>query len=65
MGSDLKWGLFLQKRFMETGSAGLGSKFLESEKSCRIIAEMLVGKRSVKSAILTAIPGYLLSKIRR
>ncbi|NHJ31222.1 MAG: NAD(P)/FAD-dependent oxidoreductase [Asgard group archaeon] len=64
MGSDLKWGIFLQKRFMDKGSTGLGSKFIESEKSCRIIAEMLVGKRSVKGAIMAAIPGYLLSKIR-
>jgi digeranylgeranylglycerophospholipid reductase len=63
MGSDLKWGLFLQKRFMERGSTGLGSKFIESEKSCRIIAEMLVGKKSVRSAITAAIPGYLRSKI--
>ena len=64
IGSDLKWGLFLQKRFMERGSAGLGSKFIESEKSCRIIAEMLVGKRNVRSAITAAIPGYLFSKMR-
>ena len=64
IGSDLKWGLYLQKRFMEKGSTGLGSKFIESEKSCRIIAEMLVGKRSVKGAIIAAIPGYLLAKIR-
>lgn len=63
-GSDLKWGLWIQKRFLETGSQSMGSAFLSSEKSCRIIAEMLLGLRSVRSSILAVIPGYLVSKIR-
>lgn len=64
-GSDLKWGLWLQKRFMESGSSSMGSTFLNSDKSTRVIAEMLAGIRSVRSAILSAAPSYLLSKIRR
>jgi flavin-dependent dehydrogenase len=64
-GSDLKWGLWLQKRFLESGSNSMGSTFLNSEKSSRVIAEMLAGVRTVRSAILAAAPGYLLSKIRR
>lgn len=64
-GSDLKWGLWLQKRFLESGSSSMGSTFLNSEKSSRVIAEMLAGVRSVRSAILAAAPRYLLSKIRR
>jgi flavin-dependent dehydrogenase len=64
-GSDLKWGLWLQKRFLESGSSSMGTTFLNSEKSTRVIAEMLAGIRSVRSAILAAAPGYLLSKIRR
>ncbi len=64
-GSDLKWGLYLQKRFLESGSSSMGSTFLSSDKSTRVIAEMLAGVRSVRSAILAAAPGYLLSKIRR
>ncbi|MFX0109000.1 MAG: geranylgeranyl reductase family protein [Candidatus Hodarchaeota archaeon] len=63
MGSDLKWGFWLQKRFLESGSRSIGSKFLNSEKSARIIAEMLLGGRSVRSAILKAAPGYIRSKI--
>ncbi|MFQ5833184.1 MAG: hypothetical protein ACE5H4_10810 [Candidatus Thorarchaeota archaeon] len=61
-GSDLKWGLWLQHRFLKSGSSSLGSQFLGSERSSRIIAEMLVGKRSVRSAIVNAIPGYIRSK---
>ncbi|MBY8998415.1 MAG: hypothetical protein KGD60_11845 [Candidatus Thorarchaeota archaeon] len=64
-GSDLKWGLWLQKRFLEAGSSSMGSTFLSSDKSTRVIAEMLAGVRSVRSAILAAAPGYLVSKIRR
>jgi len=64
-GSDLKWGLWLQKRFLESGSSSMGSTFLSSEKSTRVIAEMLAGVRSVRSAILAAAPGYLVSKLRR
>jgi len=63
-GSDLKWGLWLQKRFLESGSSSMGSAFLGSEKSARVIAEMLAGVRSVRSAILKAAPRYLISKIR-
>ncbi|MHA2322160.1 MAG: NAD(P)/FAD-dependent oxidoreductase [Candidatus Thorarchaeota archaeon] len=64
-GSDLKWGLYLQKRFLESGSSSMGSTFLSSDKSARVIAEMLAGVRSVRSAILAAAPGYLVSKLRR
>ncbi|MFW9810072.1 MAG: geranylgeranyl reductase family protein [Candidatus Thorarchaeota archaeon] len=64
-GADLKWGLWLQKRFLESGSRPMGSTFLSSEKSCRVIAEMLLGLRSVRSAILAIAPRYLVSKIRR
>jgi len=64
-GSDLKWGFWLQKRFLESGSSSMGSAFLNSEKSSRVIAEMLAGVRGVRSAILVAAPGYLVSKIRR
>jgi digeranylgeranylglycerophospholipid reductase len=64
-GSDLKWGLWLQKRFLESGSSSMGSAFLNSEKSSRVIAEMLAGIRGVRSAILSAAPSYLVSKIRR
>ncbi len=64
-GADLKWGYWLQKRFLESGSKSMGSAFLSSEKSCRVIAEMLLGLRSVRSAILAAAPRYLVSKIRR
>jgi digeranylgeranylglycerophospholipid reductase len=64
-GSDLKWGLYLQKRFLESGSSSMGSTFLSSDKSTRVIAEMLAGIRSVRSAILAAAPGYLVSKLRR
>ena len=64
-GSDLKWGLWLQKRILKDGSQSLGSSFLKSRKTVRIIAEMLVGQRSVKSAIIKAVPGYLSSKVRR
>ena len=61
-GSDLKWGLWLQKRLLNGGSSSLGSKFLDSEKSRRNIAEMILGIRSVRSAISRAIPSYLLSR---
>ena len=64
-GSDLKWGLWLQKRFLESGSSSMSSKFLSSEKSQRVIAEMLVGVRSVRNAILAVAPSYLLSKVSR
>ncbi|MFW9812747.1 MAG: NAD(P)/FAD-dependent oxidoreductase [Candidatus Thorarchaeota archaeon] len=64
-GSDLKWGLWLQKRFLESGSSSVGSTFMNSDKSSRVIAEMLAGLRGVRSAILAAAPGYLVSKIRR
>jgi digeranylgeranylglycerophospholipid reductase len=62
-GSDLKWGLWLQKRILREGSQSLGSKLLSSPNTSQIIAEMLVGRRSVKSTILKALPGYIRSKI--
>ncbi|MFW9913856.1 MAG: geranylgeranyl reductase family protein [Candidatus Thorarchaeota archaeon] len=62
-GSDLKWGLWLQRRFMREGSRSMGSTFLRSKKSQRLIAEMLLGKRSVRSTILHAVPAYMRSKL--
>ncbi len=63
IGSDLKWGAWLQKRFTKGGSSRVGVNFLDSEKSQRVIAEMLVGERSVRSAIIKAAPDYLKSKV--
>jgi geranylgeranyl reductase family protein len=65
MGSDLKWGLYLQNRFTgsSSDSGGLTGGLLSSEKSYRVIAEMLVGTRSVRSAIWKVAPSYLRSKI--
>ena len=62
IGSDLKWGLYLQRKFTESGYKSMGSGFLRSKETSRIIAEMLVGKRAVRSAILKAAPDYIRSK---
>ncbi|MHA2141386.1 MAG: geranylgeranyl reductase family protein [Candidatus Thorarchaeota archaeon] len=62
-GSDLNWGLWLQKRLLKEGSQSIGSSFLRSKKSKRLIAEMLLGNRTVRSVILQAIPGYIRSKV--
>ena len=66
MGSDLKWGLWLQRKLMRPSSekdAGWSSSgFINSEKSQRIIAEMLMGRRSVLRAIAAIAPSYLRSK---
>ncbi len=63
IGSDLRWGAWLQSRLLGGGSGSLGSSLLKSEKYQRIIAEMLVGERSVRHAILACAPGYLRAKI--
>ncbi|MBN2231027.1 MAG: NAD(P)/FAD-dependent oxidoreductase [Candidatus Thorarchaeota archaeon] len=69
IGSDLKWGLWLQRKLMRPGAGENGgwssSGFIDSEKSQTTIAEMLMGVRSVRSAILSIAPGYLRSKIGR
>lgn len=63
-GSDLRWGLWLQKRFLEgSRSKSIGTGFLASGKSQHLIAEMLLGKRSIRSSILHSTPGYLKSKL--
>ncbi len=61
-GFDLKWGLWLQERFTSSESKG-GIQFLNSEKTQLTIAEMLVGKRSVRSAMMKSIPSYIKSKL--
>lgn len=67
IGADLKWGHWLQKRLMKPGSSGTSgwskSGFIDSEKSLRIIAEMLMGEKSVIRSILAIAPGYLKAKI--
>jgi digeranylgeranylglycerophospholipid reductase len=67
MGSDLKWGYWLQRKLMKPGTgmtAGWsGSGFIDSEKSQKVIAEMLMGSRSVRSSIIAVAPSYLKSMI--
>jgi geranylgeranyl reductase family protein len=69
IGSDLKWGLWLQRKLMRPGSGKTSgwssSGFIDSKKSQKIIAEMLMGRRSVRSAILAVAPSYLKSKITK
>ena len=60
--SDLKWGLWLQKRFTTTDSTS-SQKYLSNPKVQRVIAEMLVGEATVRRAMLKVLPRYLLSKI--
>ncbi|MCF2137858.1 MAG: NAD(P)/FAD-dependent oxidoreductase [Candidatus Thorarchaeota archaeon] len=63
IGSDLKWGLWLQKRLMHGDSSGMAASLLTSEKNSRIVAEMLLGNRSVLGAIFAIAPSYVRSKI--
>jgi hypothetical protein len=67
IGSDLKWGLWLQQQLLQPSGNGRGGwsslGFTDSAKSQKIIAEMVTGQRSVRSAILAAAPGYLRAKI--
>ncbi len=70
MGADLKWGFWLQRKLMRPGSgkksAGWGgSGFIDSQKSQRIIAEMLMCEKSVIRSMLAIAPGYLKSKISK
>ncbi len=69
IGSDLKWGLWLQRKLMrpESGkTSGWGSSgFIDSQNSQRIIAEMLMGEKSVRNSILAIAPSYLKSKMSR
>lgn len=67
MGSDLKWGYWLQRRLMKPSSSGTSgwskSGFIDSEKSLRVIARMVMGDKSVRSSILAVAPNYIKSKI--
>ncbi|MFX1270247.1 MAG: geranylgeranyl reductase family protein [Promethearchaeota archaeon] len=62
-GSDLRWGLWLQKRFLSDGTKSIGTAFLKSKHAQKVIAEMLLGVRSVRSAITGIAPRYILSKL--
>jgi hypothetical protein len=68
MGSDLKWGYWLQRKLMKPGTANDGgwstTGFIDSEKSQRIIAQMLMGARSIRKSIIAVAPSYLKSKIK-
>jgi digeranylgeranylglycerophospholipid reductase len=68
MGSDLKWGDWLQRKLMKPGTANDGgwstTGFIDSEKSQRIIAQMLMGARSIRKSIIAVAPSYLKSKIK-
>ncbi len=63
IGSDLKWGLWLQRRLIRSGSRSLGPALLSSEKNIRAIGEMLLGERTVLRAILSVAPSYARLKI--
>jgi len=71
IGADLKWGFWLQRKLMKPGtesgkSSGWSSSgFIDSQKSQRIIAKMLMGEKSVIKSILAIAPSYLKSKISR
>lgn len=69
IGSDLKWGFWLQRKLMQPRGGGTegwsSSGFIDSEKSQRIIGEMLMGRRSVLRTILAVAPSYLMSKLKK
>ncbi len=63
IGSDLRWGRWLQRRILEDSSGVFSSKAGRSGVSAQIIAELVVGTRSVRNAIIRRVPAYLRSKI--
>jgi digeranylgeranylglycerophospholipid reductase len=63
IGSNLKWGLWLQQRMIGSGFGGFGASLLGSDKSRKLIAEMLVGARSVRATLLAAAPTYMVKKL--
>ncbi len=65
IGSNLKWGRWLQKKMVESTSGGLGTSLMGSDRSCKIVAEMLVGARSVRATLLAAAPICMAKKLRR
>jgi digeranylgeranylglycerophospholipid reductase len=65
IGSNLKWGLWLQQRMVGSNSGGLGTSLMGSDRSRKLIAEMLVGARSVRATLLAAAPTYMVNKLRR
>ncbi|MGY5862410.1 MAG: NAD(P)/FAD-dependent oxidoreductase [Candidatus Thorarchaeota archaeon] len=65
IGSNLKWGLWLQQRMVGSSSGGLGTSLMGSDRSRKLIAEMLVGARSVRTTLLAAAPTYVAKKMQR
>ncbi|MFO7836536.1 MAG: NAD(P)/FAD-dependent oxidoreductase [Candidatus Thorarchaeota archaeon] len=63
LGSDLKWGRRIQRRFMGSSSGAPSSKFLQSDTALKTVAEMLLGLRAVRSTILRCLPAYIKSRI--
>jgi len=64
IGSNLKWGLWLQQRMVGSKFGGLGGSLMGSDRSCKIVAEMLVGARSVRSTLLAVSHAYVAKKLR-
>ncbi len=65
MGSDLKWGLWLQRRLLSSGSSTVGDAIVRSPSHLRAVAEMLTGQRGVLRTLLRIAPAYLRARLRR
>ncbi len=64
IGSDLKWGVWLQKYFLEGQSSNVGSGIMSDKGMQKRIGDLLLGRKAYTRILVQAIPYWIKSKIR-
>ncbi|MGQ9722263.1 MAG: geranylgeranyl reductase family protein [Candidatus Jordarchaeum sp.] len=64
LGSELKWGVWLQNYFLKGQSSNVGIGIMSDKGMQKLVGDLLVGRKSYTRILVRAIPYWLKNKIR-
>ncbi|MEM2133608.1 MAG: NAD(P)/FAD-dependent oxidoreductase [Candidatus Jordarchaeaceae archaeon] len=64
IGSELKWGVWLQNYFLKGQPSNVGAEIMSDKEMQKLVGDLLTGRKSYSKILVRAIPYWLKSKIR-
>ncbi|MEM3565070.1 MAG: NAD(P)/FAD-dependent oxidoreductase [Candidatus Jordarchaeaceae archaeon] len=64
IGSELKWGVWLQNYFLKGQPSNVGAEIMSDKGMQKLVGDLLTGRKSYSKILVRAIPYWLKSKIR-
>jgi flavin-dependent dehydrogenase len=65
IGSELRWGVWLQNYFLKGQSSNVGSGIMSDKSMQKLVGDLLLGRKSYTRILVRAAPYWVKSKIKK